>query len=301
MSNIEWTDMTANPIHIVREDGSNGGHFCNKISPGCLHCFSETQNQSNYFAFASHLLYAGKAPENLIFDEAVMEKFIRMRSPKKVFLCSMTDLFGEWVPDEWLDKAFAYMAFSSQHTFQVLTKRTKRMQRYLSDPVTPDRIEEMGYSFTHNMDCVNNWPLPNVWLGTSIENQQAADDRIPMLLDTPAVLHFVSAEPLLEKIDLSEFLICAEGRFWVICGGESGSGARPCHIDWIRSLVQQCQQTKTAVFVKQWGSQAIDSSPYIDGVVKNHFQVKLKNRKGGDITELPLDVQIREFPLFLGK
>ncbi|MEG3840466.1 DUF5131 family protein, partial [Microcoleus sp. herbarium14] len=122
MSLISWTDITANPIHLIREDGSHGGHWCRKVSAGCSRCYSETQNQSNYFAFASHLPYAGQAPDNLIFEEAVMKKLLRMRSPKKVFLCSMTDLFGEWVPDEWIDKAFAYMALAKQHTFQILTK-----------------------------------------------------------------------------------------------------------------------------------------------------------------------------------
>lgn len=112
MSLISWTDITANPIHLVREDGSNGGHFCNKVSPGCLHCYSESQNQSGYFSFASKLKYSGQAPDGLTFDDAVMEKLLKMRLGKKVFLCSMTDLFGEWVPDEWIDKAFAYMAFA---------------------------------------------------------------------------------------------------------------------------------------------------------------------------------------------
>lgn len=169
--------------------------------------------------------------------------------------------------------------------------------------------------------------MPNVGLGTSIENQEVAGDRITDLLDCPAAMLFLSCEPLLEELNLISherdgcsynYLLntwetrrsgaggaVTGGRIspysnngidWAIVGGESGTGARPCHINWIRSLVQQCQQTKTAVFVKQWGSQAIDSTPYIDQVVQNHFQVKLKNRKGGDITELPFDVQIREFP-----
>lgn len=337
MSNIEWCDATANPIHLIREDGTNGGHYCQKLSPGCLHCFAEEMNQSNYFKFASHLPYSGKPPENLIFDEQVMQKLVKTRSPKVVFLCSMTDLFGNWVPDEWIYKAFSYMAIASQHKFLILTKRPKRMAKLLlsggkqqirrgavdvgrSMNLSPERYESFE-------TCEWDWPLPNVGLGTSVENQKVAGDRITDLLGCPAAMLFLSCEPLLEELNLisheqdgrsCNYLLntwetrrsgaggaVAGGRIspygndginWVIGGGESGPGARPCHIDWIRSLVRQCQQTKTAVFVKQLGSQVIDSTPYIDGVVQNHFQVKLRNRKGGNISEFPLDLQIRQFP-----
>lgn len=131
MSNIEWCDITANPIHLIREDGSNGGHFCQKVSPGCLKCYAEEINQSNYFGFASHLPYSGKPPESLVFDEQVMQKLVKARSPKTIFLCSMTDLFGNWAPDEWIYKAFSYMAIASQHKFLILTKRPKRMAKLL--------------------------------------------------------------------------------------------------------------------------------------------------------------------------
>jgi protein gp37 len=342
MTNIEWCDITANPIHLIREDGSNGGHFCQKLSPGCLNCYAEEINQSNYFGFASHLPYSGKPPENLIFDDEVMRKLVNMRSSKTIFLCSMTDLFGNWIPSEWIYKAFAYMAIASQHKFLVLTKRPERMkdilrcggkQRIRRDAVDVGRsmgLEPRRYESFETCDF--DWPLANVGLGTSIENQQVAGDRATDLLDCPAAMRFLSCEPLLEELNLVSYKrnggsynyllntwephksgaggAVAGGRIspfyndginWIICGGESGSGVRPCHIDWIRSLVQQCQQTKTAVFVKQWGSHAINSTPYIDGVVQSHFRVKLKSRKGGDISEFPADLQIRQFPHFLGK
>lgn len=332
MSNIQWTDLTINPIYLIREDGSNGGHFCNKVSPGCLHCYSEAQNQSNYFSFASHLKYAEQAPDNLIFDETVMEKLLRMRSGKKVFLCSMTDLFGDWVPDEWIDKAFAYMALSQQHIFQVLTKRPERLRPYLQKGAK-QRIRRGVVDLGPSMNlapkryeafatCEFDWPLPNVWLGTSVEDQQVAGDRIPLLLDTPAAIRFLSCEPLLEELNLVShkrngcsynYLLntwepCRsgaggavaggqispytnEGINQVIIGGESGVGARPCHIDWIQSILQQCQQTKTAVFVKQLGQNSLS---YVAG---SSAKIKLKDRKGGDMAEWPESIRVRQFPI----
>ena len=298
MSNIEWTDLTINPIHLIREDGSNGGHFCVKVSPECENCYAETINQSNYFAFASHLKYAGKAPKNMIFDEKVMLSVLGMRSSKRIFVWSMTDPWGEWVPDEWLDRAFAIMVLAKQHTFQVLTKRPDRMKNYWLTPDRSQKILDMMLYYT--ADPANNsglsveLPIPNIWLGASAGTQRSLDKFTPDLMATPAVVCFLSCEPLLEEITISGQ--CLDNLNWIIVGGESGPGARPCHIDWIRSLVKQCHQTKTAVFVKQLGGQAIDSNPYIDGIVQSHSRVKLKNRKGGDISEFPLDLQIREFP-----
>lgn len=332
MSLIHWTDISVNPIHILREDGSNGGHFCNKVSPGCLNCYSETQNQSNYFNFASKLKYSGKAPNNLIFDDAVMRKLIGSRSSKKIFLCSMTDLFADWVSDDWLDKAFIYMAIAKQHTFQILTKRPERIRSYLQQGAK-QRIRRGAVDLGRELKlapkryeayetCEFDWPLPNIWLGTSVENQQVATIRIPLLLEAPAAIRFLSCEPLLEELNLVShkhegrsynYLLntwepcrsgaggaVAGGRIspysndgidWVICGGESGSNARPCHIDWIRSLVQQCEQTNTAVFVKQLGQNSLAC------VAGSSNKIKLKDRKGGDMAEWPDDIRVRQFPI----
>ncbi len=313
MSNIEWTNITANPIHLIREDGSHGGHWCHKVSPGCTKCYSETQNQSNYFKFASHLPYSGSAPDNLIFDEKVMQKLIRMRSPKKVFLGSMTDLFGEWVPSEWLDRAFAYMALSPQHTFQILTKRPERLKPYLQKGAKQrirrgavDLGRSLGLpllSYEPYETCDFDWPLSNVWLGTSTENQKVADDRIPHLLQAPAAVRFLSCEPLLESIDLRKYLgICSGCQScefkgghqigksmldWAILGGESGPGARPCHIDWIKSIVGQCKLSNTAVFVKQLGSNPVNAA---------YLNFKTSDRKGGNIHDFPPELRVREFP-----
>lgn len=307
---IEWSDITVNPIHLIREDGSNGGHWCHKVSPGCANCYAEAQNQSNYFKFASHLPYTGEVPQNLIFDEKVMKKLLNMRSPKKIFVCSMTALFGEWVPDEWIDKAFAYMAMASQHTFQILTKRPERMRSYLQGAKQRIRCAAVDLGRQLNLaperyepyeTCEFDWPLPNVWLGVSVENQKAADDRIPLLLATPAKIKFLSCEPLLEAIDLrkhfrtsnsGDILTWLDYLNWVIIGGESGSNARPCDVNWIRSIVQQCKPTNVAVFVKQLGSRSSLSS----GLPGLQFGSGLKHHKGGDINEFPEELKIRQLP-----
>ncbi|MEG4838359.1 DUF5131 family protein [Microcoleus sp. B9-D4] len=314
MSNIQWTNLTCNPIHLVKPDGRHGGHWCRKVSPGCARCYSETQNQSNYFKFASHLSYSGSAPDNLIFDEKVMQELIKMRSPKKVFLCSMTDLFGEWVLDEWIDQIWAYMAIASHHTFQILTKRPERMREYFSNPIRGELIRNRAlYLLGNKSDPIKTrfkninftlkLPLSNCWLGVSVENQKAADDRIPSLLQTPAAIRFLSCEPLLGRIDLRKYLgICVgcqscdfQGGHrigksmlnWAIIGGESGSDARACETNWIKSIVYQCQKAETAVFVKQLGSNPVNSA---------HLKFKTNDRKGGNIDDFPPELRVRQFP-----
>lgn len=284
---IEWTDMTSNPIHLVKEDGKNGGHWCKKISEGCANCYAETQNQSNYFSFASHLRYAGEPPD-LILDEAVLQSWMKLKKPHKIFVCSMTDMFGDWISFEWIDKIFAYMKTASWHTFQILTKRPERMLEYFDD-----YRHDMGAS--HGIvnwqggglavDLTKAFPLPNVWLGTSIENHNSSDRSQHLYkLHNRGWTTFYSVEPLLEKVEL---YLNHEKVDWVIIGGESGKGARPCHYEWILDIVEQCQfgENPTPVFVKQLGT-----NYYQEGV-----SIKVKG-KGGDIHELPSKLQVREFP-----
>lgn len=265
---IEWTDITANPIHLIKEDGSHSGHWCRKISSGCTRCYAETQNQSGFFSFASHLKYTGEAPKNLILDEAVLQSWVKLKKPHKIFVCSMTDMFGDWVSDDWLDQIFDAMSRAHQHTFQVLTKRPERMAEFIDK----------------NFTCAGRI-LTNVWLGTSIENQKAVSDRSRHLfkLNNKGWTTFYSVEPLLEEVQLNLNPVN-----WVIVGGESGKGARPCHYEWVLGVVEQCQKSDTPVFVKQLGT--------------NYFQegvsIKVKG-KGGDIHELPSRLQVREFPKVL--
>jgi protein gp37 len=163
------------------------------------------------------------------------------RKPQKIFVCSMSDLFHPGVSDEFIFGVFATMCVAKWHTFQILTKRPQRMLELISE------YASYGYK----------WPLPNVWLGVSVENQQAANERIPLLLQTPAAVRFVSAEPLLGPVQMSPQWMYNDHGFgtldWIICGGESGPGARPMHPDWARSLRGQCEAAGVPYFFKQWG------------------------------------------------
>ncbi|HJQ57599.1 MAG TPA: phage Gp37/Gp68 family protein, partial [Vineibacter sp.] len=216
------------------------------------------------------------------FNEAWLTQPLAWRRPRRIFVCAHGDLFYEDVPDAWIDRVFVVMAQAPQHTFIVLSKRSARMRRYLVE--VRDKRPIMPGAFP--------WPLPNVWLGVSAEDQRRADERIPDLLATPAAVRFISAEPLLAPIDLrhiqaprfvpedheidwkfdalqtGDYYDFESGGFWtsgdgphrdaainwVIVGGESGPGARPMHPDWARSLRDQCAAAGVPFFFKQWGA-----------------------------------------------
>jgi protein gp37 len=282
---------------------------CSKISPGCAQCYAAQAAKSARLQEFPQYQKVEKWDGTIEFVESQILKPLKWRSPKKIFTCSMSDVFHENVLDKWRDRAFAIMALCQQHTFQVLTKRPDIMLEYFTNPKLIDRIEEAGYEFSHNMDCLNTWPLKNVWLGVSVENQAAADERIPLLLQTPAAIRFLSCEPLLEETNIWRSLPIREysgipttekllfaGINWIIIGGESGSKARQCHLGWIRSLVRQSQNSEVSVFVKQLGSNAIDSSPYIQGIADTNYRLKLNHPKGADISEWPEDLRIQQFP-----
>lgn len=217
-----------------------------------------------------------------------LEEPLHWKTPRRIFVNSMSDLFHEDVPDEFIDQVFITMGDSPRHTFQILTKRPKRMEDYIA------RSEIAGESFS-------KWPLPNVWLGASIEDQATASDRIPSLLATPAAVRFLSVEPLLGFIDLSIwFSIKRFGREdrerfidWVIVGGESGPGARPCDVQWIRVITAQCMAAGVPVFVKQLGANIAPITIEAGSVKERLF---LKDPKGGDMAEWPEDLRVREFP-----
>lgn len=196
-SRIEWTDATWNPLVAYR--GDKRGWHCEKISPACDHCYAASMNKRSdgLVGIGTGLNYAPDSRAKLRFeiDEKTLRAPEKWRRPRRVFPCSMTDIFGGWHSDEQLDRVFAEMALCRDHTFQVLTKRIDRAHQYLS---TPDRAERIGRVF-------GVWPLPNVWLGVTAENQARAEERIPLLLRTPAAVRFLSAEPLLGPIDLRRF------------------------------------------------------------------------------------------------
>jgi len=289
-TNIQWTDLTINPWHLTKENGKHGGHWCRKISPGCLHCYSESTNQNPFFSFSSGIKFSGKPPDNWVLDEGILEKLLPTR-PKKIFLGSMTDIFGEWVSARVLDKLFAWMALNHHHTFQILTKRADRMAAYLED-------YQSGFDRAwHEIpeDIKSEWweqeSLPlvpqNIWVGASIEDQERQQERSPLLnqIHKEGWNTFYSVEPLLEKVDLQLLKYPTD---WVIVGGESGlrSQARQCHLEWILDVINQCHSSKIPAFVKQLGT-----NPHW----RNKL-LRLQHIKGGNFLEFPECVQVREFP-----
>ena len=291
MSKIEWTGETWNPVA-----------GCSIVSPGCTHCYA--MKMAHRLAAMGVPHYAGLTKVvngNAVWTgkiaqapDAILLKPARRKKPTMWFVNSMSDLFHEDVPDEWIDRVFAVMAECPQHTFQVLTKRSARMRAYMTSYAAGERQPvDIGRRICLPMSLrpigseggfVSQAP-PNVWLGVSAERQQEADARIPDLLATPAAVRFVSAEPLLGPIrfwgDNGEGLLRGPGVVvsggmtpstpdgasegyddsyagldWVIVGGESGHGARPMHFEWARSIVTQCREVGVAVFVKQMGRSA---------------------------------------------
>lgn len=335
-SSIEWTDKTWNPTR-----------GCSIVSPGCHHCYAMKQ--------AHRFSGPGKAYEGLTkqtkagpqwtsvvrtVEDALLEP-LSWRKPQRVFVNSMSDLFHEDVPDEFIDKVFAVMALAHRHTFQILTKRAERMLQYFADEasrcgriaeiIQPMRTDERPVGPLPHLDGGEQWwPLQNVWLGVSAEDQQRADERIPLLLQTPAAVRFVSAEPLLGAVDLrdiqpmrgrtqtdeglkplihfAEFDVLrgemVRDRMgfncprvdWVIVGGESGPGARPFDLAWARSIVEQCNSAGVACFVKQLGSKPVEE--WTDGPTQHH-RLRFRDSKGGDPDEWSEDLRVRQFPVSL--
>lgn len=252
-SKIEWTDATWTPIRARNLETGKTGWHCQHVSPGCEHCYSETLNRR----IGSGLAFKpGHIKDVDVFlDAKMLAAPLRWRAPRRIFVCSMTDLFGEWVPDEWIDEIFRIMAETPQHTYQILTKRPVRMRGYVQRfynaraPVWDGQGVPKG-----RLDI-----LRNLWLGVSVEDQSRADERIPRLLETPAAVRFISAEPLLGPLDLRQFLVeqhiindfVLDPLSLCIVGGESGPGKRPVNIDWMRDIRDQCLAAGVPLFVKQ--------------------------------------------------
>ncbi|MFC5423011.1 phage Gp37/Gp68 family protein [Bosea eneae] len=303
-TSIEWTQRTWNPIV-----------GCSIVSPGCTNCYAMAIAERFKHAYVGRPFVGAPAEamtrkvngkpvwtgQLTLAPERTMLEPLRRRKPTTWFVNSMGDLFHEAVPDEWIDKVFAVMALTPQHTYQVLTKRSARMRAYVE--TARQRIiigNHVAVSSGRNyysrklLGADWPWPLPNVWLGVSAEDQRRADERIPDLLATPAAIRFVSAEPLLGPIDFTGIAtqvssgkhvntgmlnalsgaaawhptgVDDQGRAfiqrrdfakldWIIVGGESGREARPMHPDWARSIRDQCAAAGTAFFFKQWGEWA---------------------------------------------
>lgn len=325
---IEWTGETWNPTR-----------GCKPVSPGCANCYAE--DFAGRFS-GSGKPYEGlvqlrpgrgfkwtgtfrEVPEALDIP-------LRRRAPTTWFVDSMSDLFGEGVSNEFIAAVFGVMAACPQHTFQVLTKRSTRLPEWMAYIL--DQGEElkaavgedpgpttsaagtacvMSYNDTREIkewlpaSAYNRapWPLPNVWLGVSVEDRKHGLPRIEHLRRTPAALRFLSIEPLLE--DLGELDLT--GIDWVIVGGESGPGARPFDLAWARSIRDQCEAAGVPFFMKQAGANVITTTPTDRGpniverldevgarIMGHGWRVRLKDKRGGDLDELPPDLRIREMP-----
>lgn len=253
---IEWADRVWNP--------TTG---CDRVSPGCDHCYAMTMaKRLKGMGSAKYQRDGDPRTSGPGFGVSVHPDTLglplKWRKPQRIFVNSMSDLFHDAVPDDYIRDVFAIMAAAPRHTFQVLTKRHARMRNLLSDVKFQHRVRakvpfvgDDPYLHRH----WNIWPLPNVWLGCSAENQQWADIRIPALLDTPAAVRWVSAEPLLGPLDLSRFLESDDEKYdvpslnWVVVGGESGHNDRPMHLEWPRSIRDQCAAAGVPFLFKQWG------------------------------------------------
>ena len=230
-SSIEWTDATWNPVR-----------GCTRISPGCKHCYAET--------FAERFRGVPGHPYEQGFDLRLvpgkLNEPLRWRSPKRIFVNSMSDLFQEGVPTEYIAAVGRVMQSASWHTYQVLTKRHERMQDLLSGKL--------------------NWlsRIPHVWFGVSVEDREYGLPRIDFLRKTPARIRFLSIEPLLENLGQ----INLAGIDWVIVGGESGPGARRMEQPWVLSILRQCREQDVRFFFKQWGGRSAKAGGRVlDGVL----------------------------------
>lgn len=292
-------------------------------------------------------------------DHKVLAKPLHWRKGRKIFPCSMTDIFEDWVSGEWLDRIFAVMALTPQHTYMVLTKRAERMCRYFTTGRTFNilaadgtaRVKTVARQETiaiiargMNIDGArasmvefHDWPLPNVWLFVSVEDQDAANERVPWLLDTPAAVRGVSYEPALGPVNFrgtgygpdwlagwdteavhahdcyGEWRNCPEAQQYqtprvdcMIVGGESGPNARPFKIEWARDVREQCKQAGTKFYLKQLGrfvSADPDEFPERIGVWENNAPPDrgpiLRSIKGHDPSEWPADLRVRELPAVL--
>ena len=297
LSKIEWTDVTWNPVT-----------GCTKVSQGCKNCYAET---------VAKRFWKDRKFTDVVCHEDRLEQPLHWKKPRMIFVNSMSDLFHEDVPFEFIDRIMTMIAYTN-HIYQVLTKRPKRMLEYFSDSSLRLRlkiyIENLGNKRGYKTKLGDLDPLTlldNLWLGVSVEDQKTANERIPILLETPAAVRWISAEPLLSSIDIREYLHdsnclikengncnCSEPREdhldWVVVGGESGPKARECNVFWISDIVGQCKKASIPVFVKQLGSKGVFEKD--DGVILGAKIIIDGKGKNDKIEDFPEYLKIRQYP-----
>jgi protein gp37 len=305
-SKIAWCDATWNPLR-----------GCSRVSPGCQNCYAERMcarglpglklpTTGEDFAIMTPQGPHWTGQVELI--ESAPGIPMRWRKPRRIFVNSMSDTFHERLNDTQVGRVFESMCCVPQHTFIVCTKRAKRMREFMTThtksggPLAPGTV----------------WCCSHIWFLVSAEDQQRADERIPELLATPAAVRGISLEPILGPVDLRklkrlDYSLDSAGAEvypllglaaipdcdwkipkldWVIVGGESGPGARPCNVEWIRDVVRQCREAGVACFVKQLGARPI--CPVRPGY--EPIPMRLVDRAGADPSEWPADLRVQQFP-----
>ena len=306
-SGIEWTEATWNPLR-----------GCSRVSEGCRNCYAEavasrfSGEGMPYEGLAKNGKWTGKIR---VVEEA-LERPLRWRRPRRIFVNSMSDLFHEKVDEQWIRNIFSVMEAAQRHTFQILTKRPQRMLAWVSE-------FDKWLRYAGSVSFAEK--LSNVWLGVSVEDQATAEERIPVLLKTPAALRWVSYEPALGPVDFKPWVhpfagtdeepcegpCCETPRgllHWIVVGGESGPRARPFNVQWARAVVECCRAAWTPVFVKQLGSRPgfrledeeargnrMPSFHHFDAPSGLHIKA-MDDRKGGDPAEWPEELRVREWP-----
>lgn len=334
-TSIEWTrnadgseGESWNPIRARNRQTGKVGHYCQRISPLCKNCYAASMNvwRGNGVDYT----VPGLDQVELYLDEDALLQPLRWKKPRNIFVCSMTDLFAGFVPDEWIERIYAVTALADKHTFMVLTKRPERRLKWYQgieedggEGMRDAMVEGQAQAIYANIhpderETVSNWlavnlPLKNVREGTSVGTQKEADELVPLTLQTPAALRWLSMEPILEHINMHPHF-CAwgdagkpeqqfgyactprqNGIDWVVVGGESGTSARPTNVDHIRSVVRQCQAAEVPVFVKQLGRHPVQPRE-ADGVFVPDYEYRMADAKGGDMSEWPDDLRVRQFP-----
>lgn len=341
---IEWTHWSVNPFKLRMPDGTLI-NFCIHKSEGCRFCYAEgivrrwwKKEWGEFPGYTASLQKLGTPV--LVEDELLAMLRLNERIAKgkadpninRVFWNDMTDEYLEFWPDEFIDRLWAVRALTPNLIHQVLTKRPDRLLEYMNGngfATRRCRVAEAAQTVCDGDDRLRTsaakpyswWPLSNAHVGISCEDQQTADERIPRLLQTPAAVHWISAEPLLGPINLNSIACQGAGYFdslsgrghdgvtpddsaypsldWVVVGGESGPKARPFDLAWGRSLVSQCNAASVPVFVKQLGARperGVQVSTIGEPLHGDFFPLRLRDKKGGDTNEWPEDLRVREFP-----
>ncbi|MEU5660146.1 phage Gp37/Gp68 family protein [Streptomyces sp. NPDC047737] len=299
MTTIEWTEQTWNP--------TSG---CDRISPGCDNCYALTMAKRLKGMGSAKYQTDGDPRTSgpgfaLTTHPSALTEPLRWKKPRKIFVNSMSDLFHARVPREFLTQVFAVMAATPQHTYQILTKRPERAARILTDLCACGTGHPPGEHFRSSMEWAatshsptyvpglqhgiyhrTGWPLPNVWIGTSIENNDYAR-RVDALRQTPAAVRFISAEPLLGPLNN----VSLHGIDWVIIGGESGPGARPLRTAWVHDLIADSRAAGAAPFVKQLGTVWARDTYWVGKSIAAHGDTK-----GGKPEYWPTELRVREYP-----